>query len=279
MCSTLEEGNYILINKTAYGARIPITPLSISLGNKTYSLDFFQLPYLRLPGYSDVERNDIIVFNYPLEFEKPIDQRKKQIKRCIAVPGDTLTIRKGEISINNKIVEEAGTILYRYTFFDIKDTIVIQKIKPYSISTRHLDFLLSKTISDSLEKSTHQLSIKKELLDSSFYKPEIYPHSPKLKWNLDNFGPLVVPKKNLSIVLNDTNFILYGRLIENYEGNKITQLNKSYFLNGKAEKKYTFKMDYYFVMGDNRHNSIDSRYWGFVPENHLIGKYTLTVLK
>lgn len=279
MCSTLEEGNYILINKTAYGARIPITPLSISFGNKTYTLDFFQLPYLRLPGYSDVERNDVIIFNYPLEFEKPIDQRKKQIKRCIALPGDTLIIKKGEISINNKLIEDAGTILYRYSFFNLKDTLAIKKIKPYSISTNHLEFLLSKTISDSLEKLGHHLPIKKQIIDSSFYKPEVYPHSSKMKWNLDNFGPLLIPKKGLTILLNDTNYILYSRLVENYEGNKITQLNKSYFVNGKAEKTYTFKLDYYFVMGDNRYNSIDSRYWGFVPENHLIGKYASTIIK
>jgi signal peptidase I len=108
--------------------------------------------------------------------------------------------------------------------------------------------------------------------DSLYYTPGIFPHNAQVKWNVDYFGPVYVPKKGKTIALTDRNILLYRKLIEQHEDNKFEIKNKIVYINGQPATTYTFKMDYYFVLGDNRYDSIDSRYWGFVPEDHLIGK-------
>ena len=222
MHPTLVEGDYIFVNKLAYGPRIPITPLSLPVGN-TF-IDWIQLPYMRLPGYSHVKRNDVIVFNYPMDDDLPVDERKGYVKRCIALPGDTLRIKKGLITINNKKIIEPENIIHKYT------------------------------------------------IDSSIYSPTFFPNNSDIKWNADNMGPLYIPEKGENIVLTKKNIVLYRRVIEKYENNKFEIKNDSVFINNKYRVTYTFKMNYYFAMGDNRINSVDSRFWGFVPENHLVGK-------
>lgn len=224
MNNALIEGDHIYINKLAYGARAPITPLSLPIG--TAYTDWIQIPYLRIPGYSSVQYNDVIVFNFPMEDDVPVDIRKNYVKRCIALPGDTIRIKKGVVSINQYAFVEPSTI-----------------------------------ISDS-----------EHALDSNVYAPSVFPHSSQIKWNSDNFGPLYVPKKGELIDLNKENILLYKTVIEKHENNKFTLSNDSVFINDTYCTTYAFKMNYYFVMGDNRNNSIDSRFWGFVPEDHLIGK-------
>lgn len=229
MNNTLKEGDYILVNKLAYGTRIPITPLSLPIGN-TY-IDWIQIPYLRIPGYTDVAYNDIIVFNFPLEEDSPVDHRQEYVKRCIGLPGDTIQIIEGVVFVNSKKITESENIL----------------------------FLLDA-------------QKKRLLIDSSVYSPAVFPNSSEIKWNADNFGSLYIPKKNETIALTKNNIILYKRVIEKHENNTLKLKNDSVFINDQFCKSYTFKMDYYFSLGDNRYNSIDSRFWGFVPENHLIGR-------
>jgi signal peptidase I len=220
MHPTLIEGDHIFVNKLAYGARIPITPLSLPM-SETY-LDWIQIPYLRLPGFSSVKHDDIIVFNYPMDDDLPIDERKGYVKRCVGLPGDTIKIKKGITAINGK--DE------------------ITSFKPI------------------------------RAMDSSIYSPACFPNDARIKWNPDNFGPLYIPKKGESIVLNKKNILLYKRVIEKYEGNILKIKNDSVFINEHYRVTYSFKMNYYFAMGDNRSNSVDSRFWGFVPESHLIGR-------
>ncbi len=222
MHQTLLEGDNIYVNKLAYGARFPITPLSLPIGNNY--MDAIQIPYFRMPGYSRVNYNDVIVFNFPMDDDAPVDERKGYVKRCIALPGDTLKIKRGVVSVNGKKVKEAETI------------------------------------------------VSSNAIDSSIYSPAVFPHSSQIKWNSDNFGPLYVPRKGEHIVLTKNNVLLYKTVIEKHENNKLEIKNDSVFINDKYRMTYTFKMNYYFTMGDNRNNSIDSRFWGFVPENHLVGK-------
>ncbi len=229
MRETLLEGDYIFVNKLTYGARFPITPLSLPIGN-TY-VDWIKMPYLRMAGYSFIKRGDVIVFNFPMEEGVPVDERKPYVKRCVAVAGDTLSIKEGIIFINGK---------------------------------------RSESITNKMENS-------KFPIDSSVYSPAVFPHNSQLKWNADNFGALFIPQKGRSIVLTKKNLVLYKDIIEKQENNKVTTKADSVFINDKYRRIYTFKMNYYFVMGDNRYNSIDSRFWGFVPENHLIGKASFVV--
>lgn len=229
MSKALTGGDYIYINKLAYGARIPITPLSLPIG--TAYVDWIQIPYCRIPGYSNVHYNDVLVFNFPMENDVPVDERQEYVKRCVALPGDTLQIIKGNIFINNKDYTEATII----------DADSIQPI------------------------------------DSSVYSPSVFPHSAQIKWNADNFGPLYIPKKGENILLNPENVLLYQTAIEKHENNSLTIRSDSVFINSVYSTTYTFKMNYYFVMGDNRYNSIDSRFWGFVPVDHLIGKASFII--
>lgn len=229
MNNALKKGDYIVVSKLAYGVRLPITPLSLPFGN-TF-LDWIELPYIRTGGFSEVKRNDIVVFNFPLEGDLPVDHRKEYVKRCVALSGDILSIKKGILFINGKKSEQVPTLLLN------------------------------------LDKNH-----KAKYLDSSVYSPVIFPNSSVYRWNADNFGPLAVPKKGKSIRLTTRTIHLYKNAIQAYEKDTVNVHNDSVFINSQYSKKYTFKMDYYFVMGDNRNNSVDSRFWGFVPENHLIGK-------
>ena len=229
MQPTLMEGDMILVNKLAYGARIPLTPLSLPSGN-TY-IDW-QLPYMRMPGFSDVQRNDVIVFNFPLEDDLPVDHRKGYVKRCVGIPGDTLSIVDGIVKV------------------------AIRPMLPPQATTGECTAPVQP------------------FYDSSAYSPKFFPNSSFIKWNPDHFGPLYIPAAGASIVLNRRNLILYRRIIEHCEHNTLRTSNDSVFINEQYRVTYTFKMDYYFAMGDNRNNSVDSRYWGFIPEDHLIGKAT-----
>ncbi|MCW3084503.1 MAG: lepB [Bacteroidetes bacterium] len=271
MHHTLNEGDYIFINKLAYGARIPITPLSMPIGN-TY-VDW-RLPYLRIPGYTSVKHNDVIVFNFPLEDDLPIDQRKSYVKRCIGLPGDTIKITNGIVSINNKNIVEAAQIQLRYLVQTANNNSFLKNDEGYNEKpvTNYTYFFLTKQHADSLQKNKNISSITKNTIDSAVYSPSVFPNASQIKWNADNFGPLYIPAKGQHVVLNSKTVLLYKRVIENYEHNTITQKNDSVFINGIYRKTYRFKMNYYFAMGDNRYNSIDSRFWGFVPEDHLIGK-------
>ena len=264
MNNTLMEGDHVFVNKSAYGARVPITPLSIHLGNEKYFLDIIKLPYLRLPGYSHVKRNDVVVFNLPIDNGLPVDERKEYIKRCIGLPGETISIKAGTIFINGHGIPELQN---RLNWYAIKSKNNASPVK---------DIFLTNSESLTLEKNDTIASLEKKCFPLHNYAPSYFPNAPQLKWNPDNFGPLYIPKKEEKIVLNKISILLYQRVIETYENNVLTFKNDTILINGTPEKYYTFKMNYYFVLGDNRYNSIDSRFWGFVPEDHLIGKAEFT---
>lgn len=279
MKGTLQEGDYIIVNKLAYGPRMPITLFSLPFSGSDLYLDWVEFSYHRAPGYSEIERNDVIVFNFPTEDELPIDMRRPYIKRCVALPGDTLVMKDGIVSVNGKIISDPEFIQKEY-FIELKncpDPELLFKNLEIEITIPspdkiHYTLLLSKNKLNQLRATQKVQSWYLMHAKQSSYNTQLFPNDPKYKFNRDYYGPLIIPQKGKTIALNDTNICLYRRIIEKYEENTLMVQHDSIFINKKYSPTYTFKQNYYFALGDNRYDSEDSRYWGFVPESHIIGK-------
>jgi len=318
MEETLLAGDFIFVNKLTYGPRLPETPLAFPFyhnklpsGKKSYS-ERIKLPHKRLRGFSQVKRNDVIVFNFPegdtmvveypgqnyyslvrqygrdymlSEFDiitHPVDKRENYIKRCIGLPGDTIQIINGETMVNGKL--RAKLPLQKFKYYvtttgaplpdDLLDSLKILKtsVTYNPVNSLHVLYLAEKNV-NSLKAYPTVQSIKQYSEPMlSFQNQEIFPHSNDYRWTGDNFGPIKVPARGDSIPLDHLILPLYQRVIGVYEGNDLQLKEGEIFINGEKLTHYVFKLDYYFVMGDNHHNSADSRYWGFVPEDHLLGK-------
>lgn len=289
MEKSLLIGDFIVVSKVHYGARLPITPLSFPFAHQTFPftetpsyLDWIQLPYWRLPGFSSVKNNDVIVFNYPMEGQHPVDQRKHYVKRCVAIPGDTMKVENGYVFINGKPLPEPENVQFMYEV--VTDSIPQALLDSLDIteamqwSKRSYRLTLTRKNAEKLcnMKDIHDVILLRE--KPGKYFDQAFPSDTAYKWNLDNYGPLIVPRAGDTLHLSRSNIRLYERLIRFYENNQLFTNGDSILINGIRTDKYVVAMNYYFVMGDNRHNSADSRFWGFVPEDHIVGKAVLIVL-
>lgn len=295
---TLLVGDFLFVSKVNYGARTPQTAVALPMVHdsipfaKTKSyLKYPQLPAFRLPGFEKPDHNDIMVFNWPVDtipyfgykgkerFDKPIDKKSNYVKRTVGLPGDDLQIKDGVVYIDNKVLElgDRAKLQYRYKIVtdgtQLDPNFVYNDLKvtdgAFQIAA---DTVLIPALTFEAAERLKTLSNVKAVIKDVETKGDLrtFPHNQQ--WNADNYGPIHIPAKGETVQLTTANLPMYFMIIKDYEKNKLEVANGKILINGTEATSYTFNQDYYFMMGDNRHNSEDSRYWGFVPQDHIVGK-------
>ncbi|WP_299461045.1 signal peptidase I [uncultured Microscilla sp.] len=318
MEGTQMVGDFLFVSKLHYGARTPKTLLHMPLtDNKIWGtnipsyLDWIQLPIRRIPGFSDVKNNDVVVFNWPADTTKsPVDMKVNYIKRCVGIPGDKLEVKNTQLYINGKKAKDPEKLQFLYRLVSsmsisqkVLDKLDIYRNNSYYVTPTNDNKFIYQifTTPQNIKLLKQQLgpaALSMQILarEKNEFAAEIYPNSywrdqnmrkggqynyKQTPWNQDYFGPLTLPKEGMKIEMTKENIIKYGPVIKEYEYHDKVEVANDFSkitIDGKEIKTYTFVQDYYFMMGDNRHNSQDSRYWGFVPRDHVVGKAWFTWL-
>lgn len=346
---TLRVGDFLFVSKFHYGARTPMTTVAAPMVHDTLPvlgvpsyLNKPQLPYFRLPGFTKVDRNDIVVFSWPADtvrrffkretgVKKPIDKKSNYVKRCVGVPGDSLEVRDGYVFINGKQLELPGSAKpqFDYTIYSSKgvSSRLLEQIGVTDFTRKYLSNALNQQQAQAVNQyllgydqgengelvlytkssGIPTLTIKKfglslrEVTDRERLAPltddmvavlrsdssidsvvqkitlkgrrgtNLFPQSPDYNWNYSQLGAIYIPKKGTTVDLNLKTLPLYKKIIRDYELNTISVSGNQISINDEVANSYTFKQDYYWMMGDNRDHSEDSRAWGYVPENHIVG--------
>ncbi|WP_370408806.1 signal peptidase I [Tenacibaculum dicentrarchi] len=308
---TLLVGDYLFVSKFHYGARIPSSTIAAPMAHDTLPLlgvksfisddknkDGFlnkaSLPYMRTPGFQKIKRNDIVVFSWPADSlktmwgdksgvatYKPIDKKTNYVKRATGIAGDTLEVRDGYVFINGKktILPDRAKPQWYFKVDTQGKKLSMETINEFNINGEGkmsndgiYYFNLTDDEATNLRKNTIVKSVTKYLKPSGTYDASVFPHNPKYAWSSDNFGPLYIPKAGSTVALNEDTIPFYEQIIRRYENNDLTIFGDAIYINGKKAESYTFKQDYYWMMGDNRQNSLDARNWGYVPFDHVVGK-------
>lgn len=322
MESSLYTGDNLFVSKLTYGPRVPQTPLTIpfthnvAFGKESYST-LIQNKYRRLKGLRKVRRGDYVVFGFPngdtvltkapaedyyawVRYSgrqytvdnlgpvivRPMDKKDHYVKRCVALPGDTLTVRDGLVYVNSVQQEVYPGVQLTYTVRTDGHRINPKVLHKIGINTGELAFdsripgyPRMPLTAAMLEKIQALANVEEVRPNLDVYPPDVpesylslFPYMEQTRWTRDYYGPLWIPEKGATVPLDAATLPFYERIIRDYEHHTLEVRGGTAYIDGEAAASYTFGQDYYFMMGDNRHNSLDSRYWGFVPEDHIVGR-------